>query len=864
MALLAATLREIPTVEMKESLRQSEEVLRRRSKEAQKLKLNSFEKRAIRQSIRDLRRLQNLSDRELEEELHSTAREVCLNSRRTAKSTLRFLATGLTTLGHVLLLPLKAAVRFTQGALTGREARPPTDQGKGPSFSKLTGDKGGIATWSGVAIQSIRALFTAINPLSLGVLAAQAVDTETEAFCDSPNEKTPEEIKFCERYQKLRKKMYTISVEGRSLGVQFHDDLLVKFDERSDLVLDPEICTLGLTEQFHRGHRAARRFRQKAEFLRLSKSEQDRWAIFPYFEDTKSCVVLRLIHFPLEADSKGAPPLPPTFDPTPHLFVDGIVVQHLSAEEFEAEQKSLEKTQKEREKTWAELDVQARKKHTLQELQNSDLLCADLLRSKLQRKVRDTNDGAYAGILQSMEVLLNPGRHTKLTRNFSETPIRTLRQPEAPAKIGNKNLVVILGTPPSEVLPDLRANEAILKKTKEELDVERKNLKLLFQSETHAQCVSRLKNEMPKVLRLYELHEKVQELQKTQRLFEEWKVYQTNAKQIRRSRFWGRTKMPWEVIYTRTFEDLQQILRDPELLNLVVVGHGNQAGRLLDDLGNVLPYNFFEEVPPSLLSLNLYLCHAEDALGVSKTTAARILGDPSLSGNGLGKKLSQADLHPGYGIFQRDWIERHPSFHPIRHFGTARSAGLLEGGSAGALALALPSFVQEVDEVVSKLYRGSVRAQSTLGHQLQKFQAPKLCKIQVVGAELEQGGVAIRFAPYPVGFLYDSQRSPQRTFYYPCEWDVPGKAPKISIENIHFDRFPFQSSRPPVFKNPESIQVKLERSDGSIHTESQPADPDRSMGETYPPASRSLIFWRKDRSTIQSMRFGFEALPSSP
>jgi hypothetical protein len=81
------------------------------------------------------------------------------------------------------------------------------------------------------------------------------------------------------------------------------------------------------------------------------------------------------------------------------------------------------------------------------------------------------------------------------------------------------------------------------------------------------------------------------------------------------------SKLSWEFIETGDIEAVHQILRSRDVGNVILVMHGTEKGKLIDSNNNEIPRTFFNQLSPTIMSLNFFSCFSQKIdqyYGISK------------------------------------------------------------------------------------------------------------------------------------------------------------------------------------------------------------------------------------------------------
>lgn len=75
-------------------------------------------------------------------------------------------------------------------------------------------------------------------------------------------------------------------------------------------------------------------------------------------------------------------------------------------------------------------------------------------------------------------------------------------------------------------------------------------------------------------------------------------------------------KKKWIIKKITHLEEIKEVLRSPEVRNVILIGHTKSNGKFVDSFKNELPLNFFKELSPSLYGLGIYGCYSEKMVEV--------------------------------------------------------------------------------------------------------------------------------------------------------------------------------------------------------------------------------------------------------
>lgn len=189
-----------------------------------------------------------------------------------------------------------------------------------------------------------------------------------------------------------------------------------------------------------------------------------------------------------------------------------------------------------------------------------------------------------------------------------------------------------------------------------------------------------------------------------------------------------RSRVRWEMIPVADLNEVLGHLSNPDVEDVILIGHGNSDGKLLDARNNAYPRSFFERFSPRLRSLALFSCHSED------------VG----SFYGLERNLHQA-----------------PSFRAERALYLSPGSRL-GGGDERVPIRAFPRFLRRLERDLFQLEVREARA-PTPGNPA--FPAP-LCKLILPGLKMLEGTFGFILNGHFIGSVHEDEADP--SFEWPC------------------------------------------------------------------------------------------------
>lgn len=291
----------------------------------------------------------------------------------------------------------------------------------------------------------------------------------------------------------------------------------------------------------------------------------------------------------------------------------------------------------------------------------------------------------------------------------------------------HRNLVISLGPAPYllEGVDQKARVKAYRKKFKEFQKLAKKGRKIFQDSDTIEDCRRLSRKEKFDYETFERLAMEIEEDHVGKKLYEH-DVIKGQFKSVT-SRFllMGRTKLKWELIENGDIKTIHELLRSPDVANVVLAVHGTAKGKLIDSQSNEIPRTFFKNLSPSLQSLNFFSCYSQK-------------------------------IDDYYGLSKELNVSR--SSHAVRHLSFVEVDDTYSY-QAGQVPLAsFSGYLSQVDEYMYHSLRGNLLYQN-LARNLKEAPASRLCQISVENLGIEKTSFSLTINNVQVGALTPDKKT---------------------------------------------------------------------------------------------------------
>jgi len=643
-------------------------------------------------------------------QLKIAAGALCTAGRVVGGTLLNGVALGASAITSAITFPVRFVGKFGIGAVTRK-----SDHVRGVSYADFTG-----TGWDGnliaILYEAYRVEFVAANPFWLSFYGITAIDIAFQEHCRGADIKSDRSAKACKAYEALKTGEYDGTEVGRRAGAAFGTKLLMAFDFRSDENANPKLCEKNFKTQIRVGIRARARLLNQ-----LASDGMKDVTVLVNPPDLNECVTLSV--GALTKDQK-------TYIEQNYTgFTDGIPhVLELKKDEPKPPVVAATPT-----------PTSTPIPSPTPDYTKDENICKAVYEAQVTDFVMKPKNNVMKEDL--IQMVLSPTRFGKLaSESYVTAPNQMLTEPVT--NIGQGRNVILVIAPSEAQRAEYEAILPHLDELKAEYKVEGAKLKWLKKTHTFESCMARQEVTEFNFIRYKELSEAIKNITVAQRITD----FQAMDKQAKKAgvKLFGlrhTLKIDWEIREMNSLNDLRDTLTDPELLNLIVVSHGNESGKIVDSRFNELPSTAFERIQPNLQSISFFSCHSDKA--------------PET-------------------YFMKDQLNSHASYQQIRSVNHVISSDALEAANE-APTLALNAYIESVDLAAYRAILGNARAQMAFASKM-KVEVPEVskCSVSFDGLSLLKGAFSLKLNQHWAGTVYSGEAI--QTMNVPCDWL---NAPKI-------------------------------------------------------------------------------------
>ncbi len=345
-------------------------------------------------------------------------------------------------------------------------------------------------------------------------------------------------------------------------------------------------------------------------------------------------------------------------------------------------------------------------------------------------KIKEMGDSA-----QMMEALINPNNYYGPQETKLETSDDLLRKMPFELQGQLKNIVISLGPSEKDYQEALSDGSFDLyKKWKKQIKRYEKLKRKLYRKSKDVEKCNQLKKESK--FSWTEYNDLLQQ-GKNFRVASHSERSEFIMKQLKHAKsvfnLGDRLKLSWEVVFANDIDIIAKILKDPQVANVVIVSHAVINGRILDSSLNKIPYTFFSEIAPSIMSISFYSCHGEN-------------------------RINRYNLDEKFGAT--------PSYHRDRSIFVTRNSSVA-GKEDVAMIAGITAFVEEIDTKIYRQLKGNLLLQNLSSGNFTDYQKSNSCQLDLKGIDIEQGTVSVELNRRWVGAI---RSNGQTTIEFPCDF----------------------------------------------------------------------------------------------
>jgi hypothetical protein len=345
-----------------------------------------------------------------------------------------------------------------------------------------------------------------------------------------------------------------------------------------------------------------------------------------------------------------------------------------------------------------------------------------------------TNSEKFVEFKKVMLLMNTPGYYSHPVTQDLSTEDSMMVRTNSSSMVSLRNVIISLA-PRDSIREEITASGeyATYKKNLKKLGKLQKIFGKLYRSHTKEECVLKKQKYQFNLKEYDALKDEISNNRDPGYVFQDSLIQKQINKAEGRFQFFNKTKLHWEVISADTLNQVHQILRSPDVGNVVIVSHTEGTfGKLVDSSVAQYPTSFFSDLSPSLMSLNFYSCHADKIL---KTFA-------------LEEKFLQSQ-----------------TIHKKRQLNFAQDSQMVDG--EGSPLSGFGDFLIRVDNGLVPLMEGNMLHQSIHGQEYPSMNA-KMCKVSLGNVQVSQGTMSVIVNRHFVGTVNRFETVTE--FEFPCSF----------------------------------------------------------------------------------------------
>ena len=590
---------------------------------------------------------------------------------------------------HTASLPVGVSYHFLVGLFHRQQ---PNMAARSDFIHRVLGPSKSIPTYllGSIANEGINYLLFGAAPFYTVFSASIAVEMITNYACFHKNKLNKEQVEFCKDYEALRDLFYGANTKGFKFG-QKVQKLIDKriIEQRKDMSV-VDFCKLTPLKQLKRAKKALTRY----DFLQNDSRIEKVNILFPIQKNPCTRIVAKVKN---ELDITSLKSQRPQ--------IEGIeIIYSLDAmpEEYFFTPEEIEK------------------------MPFEDKLCYNLELFYYNRKTSIFFNKLTDFYKQSLtpELLGSPEFH-KI--NIPNSSVR-LNQNYAPPLKELKNLIFIIG---------LNADETIeAEKLHQEKDIIqsriKKHTKALRKAKDFYGCKEILQQQNVNMSQFEADIRKTEEIYNSSILTKQTE-YKAITKMLKKAR--GSLRLDWEVISAQRFNVLTEMLKSPEIANLILVVHAKPNGLIVDSSGVELPTEYFKLISPNLHSINLFSCNSN-----------------------ISKERYQL----------KEIFKKSSSFYKLRTFTSVKQNDFMEADKFAPIS-SFSSYLKEVDRYLNEARKGAHLFQTNFGKDFPIYTQKKACTIDLTDLNLTKGVLGVVLNQIYLGALESTMSGEEKKFFYPCD-----------------------------------------------------------------------------------------------
>lgn len=240
---------------------------------------------------------------------------------------------------------------------------------------------------------------------------------------------------------------------------------------------------------------------------------------------------------------------------------------------------------------------------------NSYASTEDILKEECAAMIKDADKVSFSSQMSLMKELMgsifNPDKLSELKGFKLKIDPRNQSGQEYKG-LGLRNIVIYMGsTQETEERISESDAKAKIKALNDDLTVDYKKIMKMMKAGSVEACIAKAK-EID-----FSIDSFLEKSQKGQALYYERQVANNKSTLEMISSSLNRLNMEWEFVDRATVQEISDILKSPDVGNIVFVTHASQTGSIIDSEFNELPERVFTNISPTVRSIAVYSCHEE-------------------------------------------------------------------------------------------------------------------------------------------------------------------------------------------------------------------------------------------------------------
>ena len=656
-------------------------------------------------------------DKESKKFIIKTLEGLCKTARLPTHIITRSIALTNSALYHSIQLPFSTLFNFSKGLFSDRNLKElgPMDD----TIYRILGPKNGSAIYilSSMA-WAIPELLLHANPIVFTLTTMNMLEMLTNHQCFKMNPLDENKKRFCNRYNKLREFYHKRKQLSFKRGKKLQELIDSKVISKKSTITNERYCSYSAKKQILKAQKALAR----RGYYQSDSRIQNIQLILPIHKNDCTKILIQAINQESLKSLKNDFP----------KIVEGIEVISYFDEKYFSE---FYYTQEE-----------------LQSMPLENQICYDIEQSFLSSLANDPKAEAVNLIKSSLGAnFLGRPNITKVIlddEKVSRGHVTNLR-----------NIIFSIGP----VEQNYSHIEKLIKDRKSIFKSIRKEINKLTSTKSFNHCLKTIEKRNINLQFLKKQSERISQIDSNPEVFK-YKELIAIKKFIKKQRF--KLKMNWELVPTNNLEDIIEASKSNDVGNIIVIAHGKKTGHLVDSYGQEMPNTAFNNLSPTIMSLNFYSCYSKELLDRYD----------------LLRKMQSSD-----------------SYYKIR-FATNVQENDFMGSDSFAPIAAFGDYLVNLDANLYLATKGARALQKVMSNELSERNYHNKCTINVSDIHIKNGSYSIAINKEHIGIL--NEFNDHNELEFPCKLINDEDENQVTIKNI-------TSSGGSEIKNLEDFSIRI-------------------------------------------------------